>query len=154
MTTLEQAWLAGIFEGEGSVAIAGSFDGIRRGTPSFIIAMTDKDVIDKVYKIIGNGYIYKVKQNKPSGEPGKLVYRFVINSNPALNLMRNLLPLLGIRRQAQIKMILNNFPDGCHKRGPGKKIECKSCHKTVTEYDVTYYLVDDITESICHNCDR
>lgn len=52
MNATDIAWVAGVFEGDGSVFMAGN-----GYTPQVTIAMTDKDVVERVCTIVGRGKI-------------------------------------------------------------------------------------------------
>jgi hypothetical protein len=94
------AWLAGFLEGEGYFG--------RPDTPLFFAAdSTDQDVIDRMASLI------KVKTYGPyengsckDGTPHKLKYRAQVNGKTAAGWMMTLFPLMGTRRQQQIKSCL------------------------------------------------
>jgi hypothetical protein len=91
-------WFAGWMEGEGSFCA---------GPPSspnncrLLGASTDLDIIQKISKILNINYILlpKRKSDLPHYKP---VYRFKISGTPAVLLMKQIKPLMGLRRQEQI----------------------------------------------------
>jgi len=49
-TEVERAWAAGIFEGEDTITMSGSFF-----SPRLKLSMTDFDVIERFHEIVGCG---------------------------------------------------------------------------------------------------
>lgn len=108
-------WLAGILEGEGCFSYSCS-PGIKIGT-------TDKDIVDRVAKYFNKKSRgpYKYKINK------KDVYYTEIFGIGAIEWMKILYPLMGIRRKQKIKEILKRFkkaPGKGHNKGKGEKPKC------------------------------
>ena len=94
-------WLAGLLEGEGS---------FMRGTPScpnlpvIALQMTDEDIVAKVSQIFG----VKYSKDKPSkrhveNPHWKRVYSVRIKGQRAVDIMQEIFPLMGIRRQKQMQ---------------------------------------------------
>jgi hypothetical protein len=56
------AWVAGLFEGEGSFTLiqTGPYPVIRAK-----VSMTDKDVVEKIYAIVGFGSFFEARQTNP-----------------------------------------------------------------------------------------
>ncbi len=89
-------YLAGLFEGEGSFRLAsGRYPNVR-------IGMTDGDIIDKVKSILGvdNNIMIEYKENF------KTVYRLDMRGQSAIEFMKMIYPLMGIRRKSKIEQIL------------------------------------------------
>lgn len=90
---LDEAWVIGLFEGEGSI----TFDLRDRGNRVNIgIMMTDRDVVRRAYEIMGVGYFYgpyKHKDFKPT-------WRWSVTSGKDVEVILNRwLPYLGERRK-------------------------------------------------------
>jgi hypothetical protein len=103
MTSLTQdqwwAWLAGLFEGEGTIDV-------RSKPPLRMhlrVKMTDEDVIRRAQSVAGVGRVYG-PYNYPSNEPGRqdvwiwAVYR----RDEAAAVLRRIYPFLGERRSARV----------------------------------------------------
>ena len=88
---MEDAWLAGIYEGEGSITQ-------RRGTNTFQIRikMTDYDVLERVLQIAGCGTLLAVRKYE---DYHKQAYQWSIGSKKDItNVLSRILPFLGHRR--------------------------------------------------------
>ena len=102
-------WLVGILEGEGSFLKATS----SMRTCKIVVAMTDKDVIEKVSKLFGGTAISEIDR-----KPGKwkICYRCSICGRKAVDLAKSIFPYMGIRRQDQITKMINSWnPNGLSK---------------------------------------
>ena len=97
MKTIDLYWLAGIFEGEGW------FGNRTKGkpSPSVCVAMTDKDVVDKIASLIITGRRGARRYTRTKGKH-KTQYWIVINGCLAIQWMFTLYPLLGKRRREKI----------------------------------------------------
>lgn len=88
-------WLSGWWEGEGS------FYNNKAYLPIMSAGTTDKDIADRVTKLLGcNIYIV----NKPNR---KTAYHFSVAGKKAASWMMTLCSLMGQRRQAKIKEVLS-----------------------------------------------
>jgi hypothetical protein len=95
-------WLAGILEAEGSfLAPSPSSPTI----PSISISMTDEDIIARVANIFG----VKYHRVSPRREGAKVPFSVLARGTRAHDLMRELYPRMGIRRQAQIDRALTGY---------------------------------------------
>ena len=91
-------WLAGLLEGEGSFLKPSPSSPTR---PAISIEMTDKDVIERVSRLLGAGiYVVPTARRNSVWKPS---YRVILRSNRAVQLMLQLKPLMGRRRQQQIE---------------------------------------------------
>jgi hypothetical protein len=101
MTPMELAWLAGWLEGEGTFYFTKT-----KSSPTVVIQVfsVDFDVIEKAAKLMG-GAIYSIK---PRGR-SQGGFRVHLESQPAVDLMNDLLPLMGARRVAQIQIALEGW---------------------------------------------
>jgi hypothetical protein len=98
-------WLAGILEGEGSF-IAGP--PCSPNCPRISIQMTDEDVIEKVAKIFGRKY-HLTKSAKSHYKP---CFALALTGRRAVDLMRELRPLMSSRRRAQIDKSIDSYDPG------------------------------------------
>jgi len=108
-------WLSGILEGEGCFCYYLS-PGIRVGS-------TDEDIVHRIAKYFQKKVHgpYKYKTNKKS------FYYVDIWGIEAINWMKRLYPLMGIRRKEKIKEIINKFkiaPTKGHLKGTGAIPNC------------------------------
>jgi hypothetical protein len=103
-------WLAGILEAEGSfIAPLPS----APNTPVISIAMTDEDIIARVAEI----FSVKYHPARPHNEKHKLAYVAHLKGYRAADLMRELYPLMSLRRQEQINRALENYIYKPNKKG-------------------------------------
>lgn len=93
MNDLDRMWLAGLLEGEGCFAFA--------GTPKIILEMTDEDVVERAAFLI-NSYV-KARTPKPNR---KQVFHTEATGERARNVMEAILPHMGKRRSAKIREVL------------------------------------------------
>jgi intein/homing endonuclease len=100
MNESEIAWLAGIYEGEGSCAITNG-RAIR-----VEIVMTDRDVMDRIQSITGLGSIHIVPAR---GKKHKEAYRWSIGSFEAVQFLLMIAPWLGERRAARAQKAIDNW---------------------------------------------
>lgn len=88
-------WLAGLLEGEGYFTYSKS--------ATISLQMTDRDIVERVSNLFGGKSIIetkaRAKQNKDS-------YHCRIHGQAAVDLMEQLLPLMGNRRQDKIREVL------------------------------------------------
>ena len=99
----EEAWLAGIIEGEGAIQAKYQKRG-RTNQVRIIVQMTDEDVIQRVAKIWGSSY-RTVKRHAASQPHFKTQYAAEICGSRADSLFERIGPILSKRRQEQIKQI-------------------------------------------------
>lgn len=94
------AWLAGIVEGEGCIAISHTN---RRTTSAnsirIHVGMTDKDVVERVAAIFGTRMIGPHYSKDRDGHKRKPQYRAVVTQGLAASWMMTIYPLLGERRR-------------------------------------------------------
>jgi len=98
--SIDLAWLAGLFEGEGYI-------GIKRGRLVLVLSMTDKDVVQRAHTIAHVGVMYERKQRTKTG---KQVWMWTVTRiEHAAGLAMTLYPLLGERRRQRIKEALASW---------------------------------------------
>lgn len=100
-TELELHWLAGYLEGEGCFF----FTGYHKTCPIIQARATDKDVVERVARIMGVPF-EKIKCPKKQKPHHKQQYKFYVGSDRATFWMRQLLPLMGDRRKETLTKIL------------------------------------------------
>jgi hypothetical protein len=101
------AWVAGLLDGEGSFIV------LRRKTrvsPALVVCckMTDLDLIERLQEVTGVGTVSGPHKgtNKPS-------WTWACNRvNDGVDLCKAIYPWMGIRRQAAIRKILQEWSDG------------------------------------------
>ncbi len=106
MTDLELGWVAGLFEGEGSIVLTK----VKNRKDSYrvmcVVSSTDKDVIESFTKIVNFG-----KMNgpyKPSDSGRKLRYTWdVQNQKECLKFLKLILPQLHSRRSVKALEVIN-----------------------------------------------
>lgn len=96
-------WLAGLLEGEGSF-MAGPPSAPNR--PSISVHMTDEDVIRRVATLFDIGFVQIIKGKRAHH---KTSYAVRLRGARAVELMKLLEPLMGIRRQDQIKRVVSSY---------------------------------------------
>lgn len=94
-------WLAGLLEGEGWFCKAIPSD----NCPRLGIEMTDLDIIERVAKLF-NRKVYKIKRQKVHY---KDTYLVKLAGSHAIDLMKRLKPLMGLRRQKQIQEAIDSY---------------------------------------------
>jgi hypothetical protein len=102
MDDLDRAWLAGLLEGEGCFYV-GRGGKQTRPNPRIQLSMQDPDVVRRAAAIVGSGYTYDYEP-KPPSRRRTFVWR--TSGQSAIDLMRELLPLMGQRRAAKIEAII------------------------------------------------
>lgn len=96
----EIAWLAGIYEGEGSC-------GISNGRAiNVTVVMTDEDVISRIQSLTGCGSVKMLPQRD---ENYKQAYRWSVGSVEAVAFLEAVLPWLGTRRAQRAKNAVTNW---------------------------------------------
>jgi hypothetical protein len=95
-------WLIGILEGEGTFVAAPPSG---RGIPVVRVAMTDRDVVERVGALFERAVIPVRKRRAHHKTP----YVSTIKGAPALSLMRAIYPHMGTLRQARIERALASW---------------------------------------------
>jgi|SRR6185437_4290006 len=104
----EIAWLAGIFEGEGTL----DFDK-KCNTVRMTICMTDKDVLDRVCQVAGFGKVIPKTSPSRMGPKKKPMYQWRIGNRAECLLLANaIFPWLGERRKARISEAIQRWNNG------------------------------------------
>jgi len=107
MKICDLAWLAGFLEGEGIFNTHVSSRGycrLRIGATS-----TDKDVLDHACQIVPHSLIHGPYKPARGSLGKKETYRWALQVKPlVIGLAEELYPLMGVRRQKQISVMLTN----------------------------------------------
>jgi len=103
MTKTEAAWLAGLFDGEGSL-----IDSKRSGNQSgfclrFQICMCNEEIIRRVQTIIGTGNITYWKPKNPKHSES---WRFHVHGMNAVHVLEQIFPWLIVKRELAEMWIL------------------------------------------------
>lgn len=110
MTKSERAWLAGILEGEGCFSICHRETSLGKKYSSFAIklSMTDKDVVEKVFQLVGVGKFRPSIPRKP--DHYKPISIWSVNGHDGVKrICKSVLPFMGIRRGEKIRYILQGM---------------------------------------------
>ncbi len=107
MRDVDVAWFAGVFEGEGCFSIE------RNGATRLTVAMTDRDIIERIHSLFPTTQALTVVQPKPAkagyGTP-KLRYTWRIGQPDEVRRITELiLPYLGERRSARAREVLEHL---------------------------------------------
>ncbi len=130
----EDAWLAGLLEGEGNFRMT-------RTSPTVRINMTDKDTIEKAAVLLGTCTISE--SVLPSG---KTKFAIGVYGERAVSVMKRILPLMGNRRSNDIQNIIYQW-DLQHQP------VTRNCTRCSLEFQV-YYGTCGVSSrrSICYIC--
>lgn len=102
MNTNDLAWLAGLLEGEGSFCCGVPS---KPNQPFIAVQMTDEDVIHRVAKLFGTS-LYRGLKRKEWYKP---MFSARLRGKRAVDLMRQLQPLMGMRRKAQVCVAIASY---------------------------------------------
>lgn len=100
-------WLAGLMEAEGSFLCGPPS---RPNCPRISIQMSDKDSIDKAARLLGvSVFSFVPKGTTKNGKDFKRIYMCSLKNKRTIEWMEKLFPLMGVRRQEQIRKALNSY---------------------------------------------
>ena len=109
------AWVAGVFEGEGTFTYR-TYSGTGRKQITLRIVMTDLDIITRLYEYTGLGNIYgpyTSSQLKKDGTLRKVSYHWAITKqSDVIALGEVLKPWLGERRKNKFDEIKKYYEEG------------------------------------------
>lgn len=112
--TRQICWVAGLLEGEGCFQNRSD----RYCSPLIQLMMTDKDVVVSAAKVLGAHKVVKCKQDTRTN---KSIYRLNVYGRLSIEWMMTLYVLMGERRQAKIREILNQWRFGKKSPYPERK---------------------------------
>lgn len=136
LTEPETAWIAGVYEGEGSCAIT------KGRAVRVEIAMTDEDVVSRIATLTGLGHVVKA----PLRGNNKQVYRWGIGSAEAVEFLEAIFPWLGSRRAARASDAITNWKTN-KKQSTKNDTECINGHS----YDPPNKRLDSGSCRMCAN---
>lgn len=102
------AWAAGLIEGEGCFII-------DRKNIAIVVAMTDKDIIDRLHSALG-GYTYEC--TLPDIPNRKRIWRWKVHGRMAYSIIKQILPYLKERRTGRANQLLATF-----ENSPTREVE-------------------------------
>jgi hypothetical protein len=99
LMSVEQAWAAGLFEGEGCITVVRTDRGVEHKYPSLQIEMTDEEPVRRFFEIVGVG-TFKGPYRPPSmPAANKAIWTWRVSGKKARAIMEWMYPLLMPRRQ-------------------------------------------------------
>lgn len=107
----ELAWAAGLLEGEGS------FSWRTSKSPHISCAMTDLDVLERLRSLLGGNIVVATK----SQPHHKQAWVWYLGGTPAIDVMRQLSPLMGSRRHDKIEQVIQLWEDHHRDRATTKE---------------------------------
>lgn len=114
VTEVEIAWAAGLFEGEGCVLLGKKTWKRKDGSlgrpaivPSMKINMTDLDVLEKFFRIVGVGSLDRFGFDASGGTKRQYMWR--VNGKEVETVARMLYPHLCARRKARLDEVWNQY---------------------------------------------
>ena len=116
-TSNQEAYFAGIIDGEGCIA----YEKTKKdySTPSISVEMTDKDVIDKMHRFFGKGTVVFIKPRK---KHHKDCWRWRIRGRGAVDIYFKIYNYLCDRRKNKITEVLKAYCDDANAREKYKKL--------------------------------
>lgn len=134
MSTTDVAWLAGLFEGEGCFEIG------RNGLVRLTIAMTDRDVIERIDALVpSNGISVRPSHTPVKGNGGKPrdIYAWRVSGPEKVTAVINaILPYLGKRRTARAREVLESIASRPERNNQRNKDRCRAGHLLTPENSV------------------
>lgn len=97
-------WLAGLLEGEGCFSVQ-HYPHNPKSLPVIVLRMTDWDVVVKAGEMLGGNQKLPTTTKRAQNHH-KDIYTWRVAGKRAVEVMRWLLPLMGIRRAARIREVL------------------------------------------------
>ena len=94
-------YFAGILDGEGSFFMEQNQKNYK--TPTIACEMCDEDVILSLQDYFGVGHVNKFPPRKKNW---KTSYRWRVRNQPAINILKEILKYLSIRRKAKAKFLI------------------------------------------------
>ncbi len=110
MTDVELAWLAGLLEGEGTFSITYQNGPNSPRCPRIGLAMCDRDVVERAADLMGGKRVSdKPVKQTDKGNPRKPQYAVALYTAQSIEMMKQLLPLMGERRSARIRELITIY---------------------------------------------
>lgn len=128
------AWLAGIFEGEGCFEIG------KNGMVRLTIAMTDRDVIERIDELFpSNGISVRPSHTPIKGSDGKPrdIYAWRVSGPDKVTaVIKAILPYLGERRTARANEVLQSIASRPERNRQRNKDRCRAGHPLTPENSI------------------
>ncbi|MGC5319329.1 hypothetical protein ACPXB5_11385 [Micromonospora arida] len=107
---VEQAWLAGLLEGEGSFT-ASHFNGPRSPrSPRVTLAMCDQDIVERAAALMGAPSVHsKPVQPTDLGNLRRPQWQAAVMGFQAVEVMARVRPTMGARRRARIDELITEW---------------------------------------------
>lgn len=137
----EIIWLAGLFEGEGWI----TFPKREPNSVAIGMKMTDKDVMDRVYKAVGEVGSYRFYERDDPNHKGVWTWSLG-DRDKIIEIITLLLPWMGERRTSKMKEALNRLENN---RGYNQPIK----HGTYAGYSAEKRRGIDICDA-CRGASR
>lgn len=106
MKGVDLGWVAGLFEGEGTIELT------DRGTANprlaVVLSMSDRDVIERLHQTVGCGVVNQIPPREPHH---KMQWRWQANNVHAGKFLEAIGPLLGERRRERANRALCQWHD-------------------------------------------
>ena len=108
LSNRDLGWIAGLLEGEGSFTARNHY-----GHPRITLGSTDLDVLVRLDSLIPGGTICERKaRNSLAANPKRLWTWQLQKHKLAAGWMQTLYPLMGERRQEQIRVVIARWKEG------------------------------------------
>jgi len=134
-TSLNQIhWVAGLLEGEG-------FFGLTKNSPTIALKMNDVDVVEK-FKSVVKTTDKIFREERLGGNPA---YVTKLYGGPAIQWMMTIYPLMGLRRKAKIREILQYWksrPSRKQLLGNARMIKLIMLSRGVSEEEAEVILLE------------
>jgi hypothetical protein len=114
----QEAYFAGIIDGEGYI----SYEKTKKNysIPAISVEMTDKDVIDNIYKFFNTGSVVFIK---PRQKHHLDSWRWRVRGKSAVNIYFKIYNYLCDRRKRKIDEVLKKYCEDANDREKYKKLE-------------------------------
>lgn len=149
MDTVDIAWFAGIFEGEGCFTIE------KNGNTRLIVGMCDKDIIDRIkamFPIHQNKAPVQPKPVQPRYNQPKIRYTWCVSDPGEVKRITELiLPWLGERRTAKANEVLKSLATRRERDKRTNKTHCRQGHE-LTPDNIKVRREGDRTYQACKTC--
>lgn len=124
MTEKEIAWSAGLFEGEGSIVV------YRQQRVILKIDMTDRDVVERFYRVVGFGSFAVLSRISNI----KTQWRWAGSGARAIALLEAWIPLLGNRRRERARAAISVWNEYCRNgRNRGRQHVVRTFEQKVSD---------------------
>lgn len=117
MTEIEKAYIAGLFDGEGNVAVhryKASKNGAFYLRISARITNTDRRPLDWLQSVLGYGCVFEQKRNNMTGR--KPAYSFQVMNSKGAEFLQQILPYLKIKGEIVARLLAEPHSGRTDKR--------------------------------------